>query len=163
MKCFVCGHEHSAQECPRCAFPAIEIIGGPSSAAQKQLEILAQAHREEYLDAVALSVEVYYWQDQDGVLVEKSRQHLPIAQGRELLKGEQWLGQSFARIPEEKNLQVGLLIRRSGSETLHRVTLPNLPQPELQQLGIRLEDGLTVRLLLRNAQQQSQSEPISLT
>ena len=42
MKCFVCGQEHNAQECPKCAFPAIEIIGGPSSSAQKQLEILAR-------------------------------------------------------------------------------------------------------------------------
>ncbi|MBE6931865.1 MAG: hypothetical protein E7464_00575 [Ruminococcaceae bacterium] len=163
MKCYVCGHEHSAQECPLCAFPAIEIIGGPSSAAQRQLEILAQAHREEYLASVALSVEVYYWKDQDGVLVEKSRQRLEMAQGSELVKGEKWLGQSFARIPEEANLQVGLIVRRNDQETLRRVQLPNLSQPELQQLGVRLDDGLQVRLLLRNSKQQSASEPISLT
>ena len=42
------------------------------------------------------------------------------------------------------------------------MSVPNLKQPRLQQIGLRLCEKLHVRVLLRNGIQTVESQPVSL-
>ena len=52
---------------------------------------------------------------------------------------------------------------KAGHSWVREVAVPNLAQPQLQQVGIRLcGDTLHARVLLRSGGQTTESQPVSL-
>ncbi len=162
MKCLVCGLEHTAAECPRCHFPDIQIMGDPEQERQR-LEPVLRDYKINLLRGVKLSLPVYRWKDCNGQLVQERMEFAPLAGGEALLAGEVWYPEKFARIPDRQALPVCLRIQTGEACRDVQLELPNLLQPELQQLGAVLEEGLCLRLLLRNdTQGPVYSQPVPL-
>ena len=56
-----------------------------------------------------------------------------------------------------------LAVEKAGHSWVREVAVPNLTQPQLQQVGIRLcGDTLHARVLLRSGGQTTESQPVSL-
>lgn len=69
---------------------------------------------------------------------------------------------SLARQPDGDRVDVRLVVEKAGQRRIIPVSVPNLKQPRLQQIGLRLCEKLHVRVLLRNGIQTVESQPVSL-
>ncbi len=161
--CRVCLKElnHSGGSCPRCGFQEPAFFGDPAKA-QQLISRKADAYRTQYLSQFDFGVTVYYWKDKDGTLVPDRTERLSFGSGEALLGAAQWLDQPFARVPDVEAMGLQLDIRQAG--TSYRTMSVQVPVPKgahLQQAGISLSPDMKVRLLLKNPQDQTQSEPIS--
>ena len=161
MKCIVCGKEYEKDSCPVCNFPKIEFPGDPEKGLQAMKPAI-DAYRDDFLGQVSIGVIVYQWKDDNGEIVMDRSERLQIGTGRELLENTQWLAEKFARLPEEAQLQVNLSVRVNGKEEARNVRIPNLMEPELQELGAAVDNALNIQLLLRNSSGSTQSEKMPL-
>ena len=162
MKCFICGKDYDAVECPRCHCPNIHVMGD-RDAALAQLRPIILASRENFLSNVEVSLLIYHWKDQDGQIVPDREEYLRLGTAAELLKEERWLSNQFARIPDVETISVTISVAVSNSTHRLQISVPNLQQPELQRLGARLDDDMNLRLLLCNdSQQPVSSAPVPL-
>ncbi|MBR4308141.1 MAG: hypothetical protein IKT58_00955 [Oscillospiraceae bacterium] len=149
MKCLVCHKEYSGVECPRCGFPEIVFLENYEEGIKK-IEPEIRAHRKRFLENVSLGVVVYRWKDEAGVVVVDREERIPFGNAAELCGQETWLERKFARIPEEQEIGVLCSILCKEKESQVSVTIPNLMEAELQQVGIRLTEDCKFQLLLRN-------------
>lgn len=162
MKCLVCGKDYEAAECPRCHFPNIQIVGDREKALENLLPTINQ-YRMNFAGTVAISLVTYRWKDQNGRIALKRKEQMPLGTATELLQGEKWLDEKFARIPDQKEITVTLCISMGGEERTVSVSVPNLQRAELQQLGIRMDSDYRLYLLLRNdTDRPTTSEPVEL-
>ncbi|MCD8086521.1 MAG: hypothetical protein LUF28_09435 [Clostridiales bacterium] len=127
---------------------------GDPEAGLKTLQPMIKAHRKEFLNRFQVGVTACYWKDRDGKLVLDREERIPVGTGAELMNGEVWLPQKFARIPDVPELQVRVYIDNAERHREVQVHLPNLMGRELQELGMKvvmadLECKLV--LLLRNS------------
>lgn len=162
MRCMVCGTQHDCGECPSCRFPLVEIAGSDYEAGLRELQLMAEQYRNDLLEEIDLGVLTYRWKDEDGTLIEAERIPLFFATGTELLKEEQWCEQCFARIPDEEEISVSLVIRNRDIERTVTVPIPNLLQSELQKIGLKYSGDMHVSLLLGNDSDSSCSQPVAL-
>lgn len=68
----------------------------------------------------------------------------------------------MARQPDGDRVDVRLVVEKAGQRRYLPVSVPNLKQPRLQQIGLRLCEKLHVRVLLCNGIQTVESQPVSL-
>ena len=162
MKCIACGNEVSGSSCLYCQFPVYEIVGDNVDESVAQINALAKTHRENYLNNLQLGVLTYKWKAENGKIVEDSQIPEYFADGQILKNGEVWFSGKFARIPNEDTLKVKMAIKTNTRIRTLSVDIPNLMEPELQEIGFRLEDMLHVRMLLKNDSHCSESEPLSV-
>ena len=162
MKCLVCGKEYDAAECPRCHFPNIQIMGDRETAlAQLMPTILA--FRKTFLEKVEVSLLIYRWKEGDGRIVPDCEEYLPLGTAAALQAQETWVCGEFARIPDLETISVTVSV--TAPDGIHRlqISVPNLPEPQLQQIGARLDEELQLQLLLRNASREGvSSAPVPL-
>ena len=161
MKCIVCGKDYEAGSCPVCNFPKIEFPGDPEQGLLAMKPAI-DAYRDDFLKQVSVGIIVYQWKDSNGALVMDRRERLQIGTGKELLENPRWLAEKFARIPDEARLQVDLSVQVNGKGEERSVSIPNLTEPELQELGASVDGTLSIRLLLRNSFRSTQSEKMPL-
>ena len=161
MKCIVCGKEHEADKCPVCNFPKIEFPADPERGLQAMKPAI-DAYRDDFLGQVSIGVIAYQWKDDNGVIAMDRMERIPLGTGKELREGTKWLPEKFARIPDEEKLQVILLIQVNGKGEERSVSIPNLMEAELQELGASVDGDLNLQLLLRNSSGSTQSEKIPL-
>lgn len=161
MRCLACFETlpEGTQNCPRCGFIQYQVIGDTAEAVSA-LEQMALRHRGRFLQSYDLGVTVYTWQDRDGSVQLNQAQRRSFGTADALWGQTVWLDQPFARIPESE-LTVDLSVENGGETQVIPVTVPVPQEPQLQQLGIRMEQNLTVSLLIRNGQTQTQSQPVS--
>lgn len=161
MRCMACHTEYSAGEiCPRCGFVHYQVIGDTDEALAA-LELMAGRHRAMFLRQYDLGVPVYTWKDQDGTLVQDTCTRLSFGTADALLQGPVWLDREFARL-EGPELTLELSVQKSGEpERRMDVSLPVPQEPQLQRLGIALEEDLTVTLMLKNEENQTRSQPVT--
>ena len=77
------------------------------------------------------------------------------------MQGEIWLSEQFARIADVPELSVKVRIKSPDESREVKVTLPNLQQPELQQLGACIDQNCNLFLMLRNdSQAPTKSAPV---
>lgn len=161
MKCIVCGKEFEKDNCPLCGFPKVEFPGDPEKGLQAMKPAI-DAYREDFLGQVSVGIIVYQWKDDGGKIVMDRSERLQIGTGKELRGNARWLAEQFARIPDAEKLQVGLSIQVNGKGGERGVEIPNLPEPELQELGAVVDGDLNIQLLLRNSSGSTQSEKLPL-
>lgn len=161
MRCLACFETvpDGTQNCPRCGFIQYQVIGDTAEAVSA-LELVAGKHRSRFLQAYDLGVTVYTWKDREGSITLDQAQRRSFGTADALQGKTTWLDQPFARIPEQE-LTVELSVENGGTAWILPVRLPVPQEPQLQQLGIEMNKDLTVRLLLRNGQTQTQSQPVS--
>lgn len=161
MKCIVCGKDYEKDSCPVCQFPKIEFPGDPEKGLQAMKGAI-DAYRDDFLKQVSVGVIAYQWKDDNGVIVMDRSERVQIGTGKELREATRWLAEKFARIPDEEGLQVNLSIRINGKDEERSVRIPNLMEPELQELGAAVDEALNIQLLLRNSSRSTQSEKMPL-
>ena len=161
MKCIVCGKEYEKGNCPVCNFPKIEFPGDPEEGL-RAMKPAIDAYRDDFLSQVSIGIIAYQWKDSNGEIVMDRSERLQIGTGQELRGNTRWLAEKFARIPDAEKLQVGLSIQVNGKGEERSVGIPNLTEPELQELGAVVDDDLNIQLLLRNSSGSTQSEKLPL-
>lgn len=161
MKCIVCGKEYEKDKCPVCLFPKIEFPSDPEKGLRAMRPAI-DAYRDDFLGQVSIGIVAYHWKDDDGDIVMDRNERIQIGTGKELLGNTKWLAEKFARIPDEEELQVNLSIQVNGEDEVRSVSIPNLMEPELQELGAVVDDALNIQLLLRNSSGSTQSEKTPL-
>lgn len=162
MKCVACGKEVSGSNCTHCNFPVYEIVGDNVDESVAQIDEFAKLHRENYLNDVQVGVVAHKWQDIGGKIVEEYCAPMYFASGSDLKNGEVWSTESFARIPDIDVLTVKIAVKKGDLVVQADVQIPNLKEPELQKIGVRLEDKLQVRMLLKNDSGHLESQLISI-
>lgn len=162
MKCLVCGKVYNAAECPRCHFPDIQFMGD-QKAALASLEPKITAYRNNFLGSVKVELVAYRWKAHDGKVVPDCEERIFLGTAADLQKGEIWLADKFARIADQKKISVTVCITEADRSRKVQVMVPNLQQPELQQVGACMDEDLNLRLMLRNETQRStRSAPVPL-
>lgn len=149
MKCLVCGKTYEAAECPRCGFPDVQIPGDQAQVLES-LKPTIDEYRENFLKRVQLRLVTYRWTDGGGVVALDREELIPVGSGEELLQGIKWLPEKFARIADQS--QITVTLRAAAGEEIRelRVLVPNLQRPELQQLGVSMDQDGNVWVMLRN-------------
>lgn len=160
-KCMVCGNIYDSGKCPRCNFPRMAVVGDYEEGLAKLTET-AETYRREYLADIQIGIAVSKWKGHDTQLELERTEVLPLAKGEELLDGEKWCEEYFARLPDRDMLEILLIIRKADAQKNITVCLPNLMQAELQQIGIRLSGNMEICLMLRNHTASVSSEPVSV-
>ena len=141
MKCYVCGKQYEGNECPRCAFPAVEIPNTTWEQGRQALAATITPSRAAFLKSVEVSLVIYHYRDENGVYV---------------------LDREFARL-EGASFSVRLRLSVRGQTREELVELPNLKAAELQNIGICMDDQFNIRLKLRNASEMpTTSAPVEL-
>lgn len=162
MKCLVCATQHEAAECPRCHFPDIQLMGDREKA-MEQLMPTILAYRTNFLKNIRIELPAYRWKDHGGQIVADRIDWLSLGSGDVLMQQIQWLPEKFARIPDQKELAVTVRITAGDTSFEKSVCLPNLTEPQLQQLGAAIDENCSLRLLLRNETQSGVSSvPVPL-
>lgn len=149
MKCLVCGKIYEGGECPRCQFPDVQIPGDREKAVAN-LKPAIDAYRMSFLQSIRVDIVAYRWKDQGGSVVLDREDRIPLGNGFELLQGEKWLPEKFARIPDQAALCVTVCVTAKDITRQIQVSLPNLHRAELQQIGADMDQDCNIRLLLRN-------------
>ena len=161
MKCIVCGKEYEKTECPVCKFPKVEFPGDPEKGLQAMRPAI-EAYREDFLGKVSVGIIAYQWRDDNGAFAMDRKERVPIGTAKELRENTRWLAEKFARIPDEEELRVSLSVQVNDIDEERSVGIPNLMEPELQELGAAVDGDLNVQLLLRNSSGSTQSEKTPL-
>ena len=159
MKCIICGKDHNMDTCPVCKFPRLNTMGGVS------IEDVIEQNREQidtfrnrFLDSLSVYIKLFYWEENNEQLVNSKCEYIKIGAGNELLNKEKWLDNLFSRIQETKSIDVSLLIQYEDGEKELSVSIPNIEQVGLQQIGAVIYPDMEIKLLLRNDQISKESE-----
>lgn len=159
--CPVCHFQFEGGECPVCQFPDLAFPGDPEEGLRR-MKPQIDAYRESFLSRVKIGIVSYYWKDRDGSLVLDHEQIEEFGTAKQLSEGPIWLSQPFARLPDDRQLQLALSVELDGKVRKLAAALPNLLEPELQKVGVELDDDLRLRVLLRNRTSRSASDWIPL-
>lgn len=156
--CIVCGGSYQPQpNCPCCGFPEIKVLGDKSV-----LEEMAADYRRDYLADIRLGVMCTTWKADGDTLTADQEECVFFADGRSAQGVDVWCSRQLARQPDGDCVNVRLAVEKAGQRRIISVSVPNLKQPQLQQIGLRLCEKLHVRVLLRNDSQTVDSQPVSL-
>ena len=162
MKCLVCGKNYEAAECPRCHFPDIQIVGDREKALETMRPTI-ERYRTTFLNSVNVFLVIFRWKAQGGDVVLDREEKRLLGVANKLMEKETWLAEKFARIPNQKDITATISIEREGEVRTVQVAIPNLQNPELQQLGASIDSHCNLRLLLRNdTEKPTMSQPVAL-
>lgn len=160
--CIVCGKnfdENVNGACPCYQFPAIAVLGG----AEDELIRFARQYRKDYLTDMRFGVVCTTWKASGDRLVSDRNEYVYFADGSTPAEQDVWCDRQLARCPDGGSVNVRLAVEKAGHSWGREVAVPNLTQPQLQQVGIRLcGDTLHARVLLRSGGQTTESQPVSL-
>lgn len=149
MKCYVCNNEFEGNVCPRDNFPKV-LFPGDYETGMKKLKPDIDAYRDKFFGAIELGIAIYNWKDGDGAVVLDTESRLPFGTAASLFDSTRWMETQFARIPNEEKLTVNMYIKTDSEERVKKIDIPNLFEPELQRIGIRMENNFSFKLLLGN-------------
>lgn len=153
INCLVCGKPlvYENNDCPHCKMHYYSAVGGSwAEAVRSQEERAAKYRTETFLPSFELAAICYRWKDQNGKIVQASKDRIVFGSAAKLENKTVWLDQEFARLPDEQTASVEISVReRDAGERVLRFALPMIEEPELQLLGLCLEEGLMLRLKLK--------------
>lgn len=162
MKCIVCNKEIASplRPCPRCGFLQPAVVGD-AAGAEAFIAAKAEKHKRDLLANYDFGLTVYHFKDQDGTVVPDQEERLSFGKGDALLGEPVWLDQKFARIPEADTMELELSVQLEA-EAVEKipVTVPVPQGRHLQQVGALIGEDLSIKLLLKNPEEQTQSDGI---
>lgn len=163
MKCYVCGKIYEDKVCPRCKFPAVQIPNTTWEEGRQALASTIEPARAAFLNTIRISMIAYHHRDENGVYVLDREEEILLGSGPELLGKELWLDREFARMGEQKTVSIRLRIAIGEKKREEQIELPNPQAPELQKIGIAMDEQFFLRLKLTNASSETTvSEPVEL-
>lgn len=155
MNCLVCGKPltNNQSDCPHCGYHYLDYMGGDWAQALEAQRPDAEYYRNStFLPRFDLGITCYHWKDEGGTIALASTERLSFGTAAAALNKTVWLSQEFARLPDEEKLTVEVTVREQGAaERTLRFTLPALGEPELQKLGLELDQKLNLKLKLKTA------------
>ena len=162
MLCRVCGKEIVGdQSCETCGFDPGYVIGDEAEA-EKLLQPMVEEHRRRFFQTVQLYLTTYAHRGDGEVLQTNREQQTLLCSAAQLLDGEVWHEELFART-EDPELTIRLQVRIDGKpENDLKLRLKNLPEAQLQRFGLRLELPAQIIAMLKNESAESESAPDSL-
>lgn len=166
--CLVCyqplTNSENPDKCLCCGFEHLPGMGMDEVALRELQKPRAAAYRTKtFLPQFDLGVNCYHWKDENGSIVLDTTKRLSFGTAADLENKTVWLDQQFARLPEEKELSIDVRIQRSGAaERTVSMTVPALTEPQLQKLGLRLNEKLELELSLKNESSSVTSAPAAL-
>lgn len=164
MRCMVCFNEvpNGVDVCPCCGFTQYDVIGDTEEALAI-LGTMADKHRNVFLKKYDVGVNIFTWKDNGGTIALKEKKRVSFGTCDNLQKNTVWLESKFARIPNISEQQVELSVIKNGEpEKTIAVKIPALKESQLQNLGLEMNEDLTVSLILKNGVSQTKSQPVSI-
>lgn len=162
MKCLVCGKEYTGAECSLCSFPNVQIAGDYETGLQ-QLMPTINAHKEEFMKKVTLGIEILKRNPEDAPSVMPTPVVVNFGTVADLTGKETWLDNAFARLPGSQTVDVKAVIDY-GKETANKtVSVPNVDEVGLQNIGISVNSDNTFSLMIKNKNNVgAKSAPVSI-
>lgn len=160
MRCLVCGQDFQRGDCPRCGFPMVE--SPDIDALMHSINEQIDAYRQDFLDKTRLELAVYRWRDEEGSLVSDGEERISFGACSALRGKTVWLPRQFARTPDAEELTLSVHAVGPCQSWEQHLSLRNLNEPGLQQVGLAMDDALNYHLLLRSGEAESASEPVPL-
>lgn len=166
MKCSACGSqriEATMSRCPECGFPLVHTIGTGEDP-EGRMEKLAGEYREKKLSGIRLSVTSYRYK-RKGEHLEPGKTEEVFLTDRigELSPGEiLWKDEKFARIDGGEPLKITLLIDREGERRQAELPMTAPAAKGFWQVGLMMETGFAVRVVVGNAASHSCSDKTPL-
>lgn len=164
MKCIVCNQEIAGPllPCPRCGFLQPAVVGD-AAAAEALIAAKARKHKRELLSHHDIGLTIYHWKDDGGTVALDREERVSFGSGSALLEGVVWLEQKFARIPDAESLELELWVQSDREPVQRTPVAVRVPQGcYLLQVGARIDEDLSLKLLLKNPQGQTESQPLRL-
>ena len=161
MKCVVCGAEFEEDRCPACGFFVVYFPGDAEEGLRK-LQPQIAAYRQAALDKISVGVLSYRWKGVKDYVVLDREERREIAAASALKDRTVWLNEQFARDPQAETLELRLSLRLGKYEARRGMTVPNLKEARLQELGASLDADGNLRLHLRNGVSESTGAPTPL-
>ena len=145
--------------CPRCGFLQPAVVGN-AEAAEQMIARSVQLAKANFIKGFDFGIIAHYWKDQNGEVVPDHQERLSFGSGQAVLGNTVFLEQQFARIPDVATMELELSILHNGADyCTHKVEIPVPHGKHLQQVGLEMTQDLTVILILKNPEAQTQSEP----
>ena len=161
MSCLVCNKDFSGTVCPRCGFPVVNFPGDPEEGI-RQLQPQINAFRAEFMKKVSVGVVISRWKDLDGYIALDTEEEKTFGTADALRGNTVWMEGMFARIPDAEAVEIRARVTAAGDTAEYSISVPNPHEPELQQLGIELDEDLSFSLLIRNSKTVTRSEKYPL-
>lgn len=163
MKCYVCGKTYTGNVCPRCRFPAVEVPNTTWEQGRLALAATIAPFRAAFLESIRVSMIAFYHRDENGFYVPDREEEILLGTGTALYENEVWLDREFARREDQPSIRIHLRLTTGSNTRQELVEVPNLHAPELQKLGITMDDQFQIRLKLRNTSETPTcSNPLEL-
>ena len=163
--CYACHTvlDEEKAACPVCGMPRLRVIG-ENEDAKNMIKKIAEEHRQNKLQDATISILAYEYEENEGKLREKAVHTIEIAKALELVYGETtWFSGKFARIDSNREMELSVVIKKSGSE-LTTINLQFIP-PKMEDfwyIGVKLIEGFCIVFQIGNEQVHTQTEKISL-
>ena len=148
MICLVCKKEFHGSKCPRCGFPVVE---------STDVDVLIESMREQienyrhsFLSGLTLSLRIYRWKADGERIVPNGSELLPVGSFLELCGDPKLLAQKFARIPDADTLELEVVFTSGERSRTVRVSVPNLKEPSLENIGVETDADMRFRVCLKN-------------
>lgn len=163
MKCYVCGKMYEGNECPRCQFPAVEIPNTTWEQGRQALAATINPYRTTFLNSIKVSMVAYHHRDENGVYVLDREEEILLGTGAEIYGAERWLDRQFARLGDQPSVSVRLRLAMGERTREEQVELPNLQAPELQKIGVSMDEQFRIQLKLGNTSENpTHSAPVEM-
>lgn len=161
MKCIVCGKEFAGGDCPRCRFPELHFPGDPK-AGLASMRPQIEAHRQEFLRSVRVSLVAFRHEDADGYLRVAGESELPFGSGNVLSGKTEWLAERFAQTGDGST-DITLRIDLAGDKRDERVRMKKPSESGLLSVGIAMDGEYWLCVLLRSENgNETRSETLPL-
>ena len=157
-KCVVCGAEFDGEVCPVCKFQVIHFPGDEEEGL-RSLKPQIEVFRRNALERLSVGIITYTWKGMGDNVVLDKEERLEVAVASALKNEPTWLNTQFARDPQSDCLDICLSLRMGDREMRRNLTVPNLKEQQLQQLGVSMDEGKNLKLHLRNGSSESHSAP----
>ena len=109
-----------------------------------------EQYRNDLLQNIELALVIYLWKEDNGSVALDRETQIRFGPYPTLIGTVNWLPQLFARIPDVPNLELKVSAATGQGTRIVTVSIPNLPEPSLQQIGIEADNAFRFRLLLKN-------------
>lgn len=166
-KCLVCGMEYTEWECPVCRYKEVYILNPSKEDIEVQKQEVVEWRRN-ILKKAGLRIQVYSYKNKisaggEDIVMEEPDQASIFLSAADLAPGESiWYQEEFLNL--RRNMELSCeIIKIDGSIVRKKEELKN-PGVDMEtiRVGILMEDGFVLRMILGNEKQYTKSQAYPL-